>query len=85
MPVLDADLAKSCQMVLEMCTAMYKKKLDAESASDKHVCLMLQSYTRCLERSFGSCHLHRPYDTSATVVSRLLPRLCLDLDAKRRP
>ena len=68
-------------MILEMCTAVYKKKLNVrvESGSDKHVCLMLQSYTRCLERSVSSCTGYRLYDTSTTVVSRLLPRLCLNV------
>lgn len=69
--------AESCKMIVEMCTAIYKGKLN-DSATDNHVCLMLRDYKRCLERSARTCAGDSPYDTLITVVSRLLHRLCLE-------
>ena len=76
--VLGVDLTESCKMIVQMCTAIYKSKLNKESGSDEHVCLTLQSYKLCLDRSAGSCTGDRPFDTLLTVVSRLLHSLCSD-------
>jgi len=76
--ILGADPLKteSCKMIVEMCTTIYKRKLNGESASDKHVCEMLQDYKLCLERSASTCKGESSYDTLFTVTSRLLHRLC---------
>ena len=80
---MGADLAESCKMIVQMCTAVYQSKLKRESESDKLVCLMLQSYKLCLDRSASSCTGDSSFDTLATVVSRLLNRLCSEHNINR--
>lgn len=80
-PGLSSGLAESCDMIVEMCSSLYKRKLydGGGDYSDERVCSVLQSFESCLRGSAKSCSGKISYDTLTTIISRILLHLCFEL------
>lgn len=78
---LSSGLAESCEMIVEMCSSLYKRKLydGGGDYSDERVCSVLQSFESCLRGSAKSCSGKISYDTLTTIISRILLHLCFEL------